>query len=312
MKTRFFKAITVLVLVSALAFSMTGCEALDYREALAQYNAGNFDAAIDMFHALGDYEDSAALFTRSHYLAAIQRMEAGNYAEALPRFIKLGDYEDSAQRVTECTYQLALAAFDAGDLATAESHFLEVPEYRQAPEYLRKITWQKFFDALSQKGAESGAAFTIQREQEGRTIGITTDQATGSVLFSIGIAWEDGGKFHDDLTVSFTRDNMEAAFTGTSSFSMDFLGSPIGSQQKSSGTLDIPSLTADTRLVVTTFEKTVTDNLGKTSTSTDPADSLMQDDMQENYRILMTAVPQILAEEGIPQTLAEIGFIAMQ
>lgn len=312
MKTRFLKAITVLVLIFTLAFSLTGCEALDYREAIDRYNAGDFDAAIDMFYELGDYEDSAALFTRSHYMAAISRMEQGNFGEALPRFIKLGDYEDSADRAIECTYQLGVIAFDAGDLATAESHFQENPTYRQAQEYLRKINWQRFYDALSQKGEESGGSFTIQREQDGRSITVTADQASGSILFSVSISWEDGGKFHDDLTITFARDDLEATFVGNSSFAMDFLGNTIGSQQKSSGVLDISTLTADTQLVVSAFEKTMTDNQGKTANSTDPADSLMQEDMQKNFCILMTTVPQMLADEGMPHTLAEIGFSAMQ
>ena len=304
MKTRLFRSALVLILICTLAFSLCGCDALDYRKAIALYNSQNYDAAIDAFYALGDYEDSSALFTRSHYLAAITRMENGNYEEVLPRFLKLGDYEDSAQRAMECNYQMALAAYESGDFCTARNFFQEVPEYRRTQEYLRRINWQSFFDELA-------AAGSLQREENGKTFSITADAATQQLVFFVGQSKDLGYRFHDDLTLTLSRDDGDAAFTANSTFVMAFLDSEIGSQQMASGKVAIATCTAETRLVPEKFEKTVNDNLGQTTTSTDPADSLMDGDLQENFRDLMTVIPALLADSGISLTLAEIGFISL-
>ena len=138
MKNTLFPKLLALVLILGILLSMTGCEAMDYRRAVDMYNRGSFDGAAELFAALGDYEDSRELVTRSHYWAAITRMEQGKFEEALPRFLKLGDYEDCPQRVTECKYQMAVARFEDGKLSEAESVFLEFPDYKQAPEYLRR------------------------------------------------------------------------------------------------------------------------------------------------------------------------------
>lgn len=312
MKTQFLKSAAALILVCALAFCLVGCDSLDYREAIDLYNAQDYEAAAEMFYALGDYEDSQALYTRCQYWIAIEMTQYGNYEEALPRFIKLGEYEDSAAWVTECTYQIAAAAFEEGDLSAAETHFLEVADYKQAPEFLRRIAWQHLFDAVAAAGTESGGSFTLQREQDGKVISVTADMSDPNRL-SFFVSWDKdaGYTFHDDLTVSFTRDSLEAAFTGNSSFAMDFKGSQIGSQQTSSGTFHIGSCTAQMPLAVTVFDMQVTDNQGKTESSNNPADSLMQEDMQENFGLMMTVVPQILADAGIELTLADIGFSAM-
>ena len=304
MKTRLYRSAMALFLICALAVSLCGCDALDYREAIRLFNAQEYDAAIDAFYALGEYEDSVALFTRSHYFAALSRMENGNYEEALPRFLKLGDYEDSAQRATECKYQLALAAFESGDLSTARNYFADAPDYRQTQEYLRRITWQDFFDALSASGS-------LQKEENGKTFTLTADSATQQLVFSVVQSKDLGYRFHDDLTLILSRDTLEADFTANSTFTMDFGGTQIGSQQMTSGKVSIPTCAADTLLVAQKFEKTVNDNLGKTTTSTDPAESLMDAAMQENFHDLMTVAPALLADAGISLTLADIGFTSL-
>ena len=95
MKNKTLSKALALVLILSILLSMTGCEALDYRKAVEQYNIGNFDAAAQSFSALGDYEDSRELAVLSQYWAALSRMEKGEFSDALPLFLELGDYEDS-------------------------------------------------------------------------------------------------------------------------------------------------------------------------------------------------------------------------
>lgn len=311
MKTRILKSAAVLMLVCVLAFSLTGCDKLDYREAIDLYNAGKYDAAAELFYQLGDYENSAELLTRSQYWSAITLMEQGNFQEALPRFLKLGDFEDSAQRVTECKYLLAIADFEADALADAEIGFLEIADYKQAPEYLRRITWQKLFDAVASAGAESGGSFTIQKEQDGKLFSVTADMAEpNQLILFVSNSKDMGYSFYDDLTLILTRDSLEATFSANSTFTMDYVDGQIGSEQKASGKVDISTCTAETVLKVDTFQMTSTDNLGATTTSDDPNHILMAEDMAENLTDLLTVIPALLTDSGVELTLQDIGFAA--
>lgn len=299
------KKLLAILLVCSLLFSLTGCEKLDYRKAIDLYNQGKYEAAIDAFYELGDYEDSKELFTLSHYWAAISRMEAGKFSEALPRFLKLGDYEDSAQRAVECKYQMAVAEFEAGNYSDARNYFLDVADYKQAPEYLRRINWQALFDAAAAAGEEGIHTGT----SEGMQLQIIAKAGEPDQLtFFVSHAKNIGYTFYDDLALTLTRDSLDAEFTAKSTFTMSFNGSQIGTEQIASGQVDISACTADTALKVDTFRMTGTDNLGNAISTEDPADMLMGEDMTQNLKDLLTVLPTLLSNAGISLTLQDIGF----
>ena len=136
MRSRICKLLALVLLFSVF---MTGCDTLDYRKAVQLYNSRRYDEAIELFYELGDYEDSATLFTASHYWAATERMDAGNYAEALPRFLKLGDYKDSTARAIECKYQLGIQAIAEENYSDAEHYFEELGDYRKTADFLLQL-----------------------------------------------------------------------------------------------------------------------------------------------------------------------------
>ena len=293
------KALTLLLILSIL-LSMTGCEALDYRKAVAQYNSGNFDVAAESFSALGEYEDSRELAVLSQYWAALSRMEKGKFSEALPLFLELGDYEDSPQRVTECQYQMAVALFEKNDVSDAEALFLELGDYKASGEYLRKIYWQMLYEALPKDGL-------CTETSEGMQLRIVPQKGKPNQLtFSVSRTKDMGYTFYDELTLTLTRDSLEAEFAATSTFTMDFHGEEIGSQQIASGTVDISLHTPGEPLPVTSYELTGTDNQGNAITSSDQV--LMADTMAENLNAILMILPSLLESNGIPQTLQDIGF----
>lgn len=308
------KKLLTLLLACVFTLSLTGCDKLDYHKAVDLYNKGKFDAAAEIFSELGDYEDSAALSTLSHYWAAITLAEDGKHAEALPRFLKLGDYEDSAQRVTECTYQMAVSEFEAGNYTDAQIHFAEVADYKQASEYLRRINWQAMYEAISQIGFDAISGYSIEKEYDGKTYFLEAmhhDHATQELVLEVFESKKGDFDFSDGLKVTLTCDSTMATFEAGSGFGMDFLDDRIGSSQLGYGRLDITTCTPETTLVIETFEKHVDDNQGNYSYSTDPADSLMDEDMAENLTDLLTVIPQLLLDAGIELTLQDIGFYAL-
>lgn len=303
MKKRFLKATATVAMICVLMLSMTGCDALDYRDAIDLYNAGKYAQAAEMFAVLGDFEDSARLEKLCHYWIAVQTMDAGDYEAAISKFEAMSGYEDSADRITECTYQLALQSFEQNDLAAAENYFLQIPDYRQTPEYLRQITWQKFYDAVAET--------PLQTERENKNFMLAANPNTNQLVFFVFSQAENAGAYHNDLTVNVSRDSMIADFTATASFTMPFGEGTIGSEQTMSGRLDIATCTAETIPLIESFEKTVNDNQGNTTTSTDLADSLMTDAMLEDFRDLMTVIPELITEAEFALTLHDIGFSAM-
>ena len=308
------KKLLALFLVCVLVFPLSGCDKLDYGKAVDLFNHGRYDAAIDAFYELGDYEDSAELFTLSHYWAAIQRMEEGNYAEALPRFLKLGDYEDSAQRAIECTYQMAVGEFEVGNFSDAQNHFEKVADYKQAQEYLRRINWQKLYDAIAAVGFNNISGYIIEKEQDGKHFSISAvhhDHTTQELVLQISEGGNGDFFIYDDLLITLTRDSTWGSFEASSAFGMDFVDGRIGSTQSASGKVDITTCTPETPLVLESFTKHVEDNQGNITDSTDPADSLMNDAMAENLYDLLTVIPQLLQDAGIELTLNDIGFYAM-
>ena len=300
MKHKTLSKALALVLILSILLSMTGCEALDYRKAVEQYNLGNFDAAAQSFSALGEYEDSRELAVLSQYWAALTRMEKGKFSEALPLFLELGDYEDSPQRAVECRYQMAVGLFEAGSLSDGEAIFLELGEYKNTAEYLRKIQWQNFYDALPKDGLCTEPA-------EGMELRIVPQKGKPNQLtFSVSRTKDMGYVFYDELTLTLTRDSLDAEFIATSTFTMDFHGEEIGSQQTASGTVDISVFTPWEPLPVTSYELTGTDNQGNAITGSDQV--LMADTMAENLNAILTILPSLLESNGIPQTLQDIGF----
>ena len=307
MKNRYFQSLAVLVLILSLCLCLTGCDKLDYRKAITLYNEGQYDAAATLFSELDGYKDSGEMQTLCRYWEALTFMEDGAYSSALPRFLKLGDYEDSADRVIECKYQMAIAAFESEDYETAEAAFLEQPQYRKAPEYLRQITWQKFFDAVASTGVQIDGGTALLREHDGKSFCITAT-GTNQLILSVSSSTDMGYRFYEDLTLTLDRDRLDASFTATDSFDMEFLGNRIGSVQTASGTVDVTTCTIGTQLAIQDFQISLTDNHGVTSTSEDPADCLMMDAMTDNLSALLVQIPLLLTESGIEVPLADIGF----
>ena len=300
---KLLKAATTMALICALAFSMTGCNALDYRDAIDLYNNGDYAQAAEIFAQLEDFEDSARLETLCHYWIAIETMEAGEYETAISLFEAMNGYEDTAERIIECKYQLALASFAQGDLSSAESYFLEVPDYRESSEYLRQITWQKFFDMVVET--------PLNAERNGKAYALTANIADNTLVFFAGSQTDNGFTFHNDLTLTVSRDSLIADYVATDAFSMAFHEDAIGAEQSIFGRVDIATCTAETILLMESFEKTVHDNQGNTTTSADPANTAAAEALLANFKDLMTVIPELISDAGFDLTLHDIGFSAM-
>ena len=191
----------MLVLMLAICLLMTGCDKLDYRKAVQFYNNRQYDKAIELFHELGDYEDSAQLFTDSHYWAAMERMDAGNYGEALPRFLKLGDYADSTDRAVECKYQLGIQAIAEARYADAENYFRDLGDYRKTADYLRQLELQKLYAYILANGSEGGGCYVMSYALPECTVNFMADVAEPTQIRMIATWEKDMGYIFREIII---------------------------------------------------------------------------------------------------------------
>lgn len=285
MRSRICKLLALMLFVCLL---MTGCEKLNYRKAVQLYNSRQYDKAIELFHELGDYENSAELFTASHYWAAMERMEAGNYSEALPRFLKLGDYKDSADRAVECKYQLGIQAIAEERYSDAENYFSELGDYRKTADFLRQLELQKLYEYILANGSEGGGCYVMTYSLPDRTVNFIADLAEPTQLRMIA-TWEKdmGYIFRDSLTLVLGQESTVADFEASSEFTMDFEDGTIGSHQEGSGSIDLRGYVPGMALSYDAFSMTVTDNHGQTTSTDDSVNSTMDEAMADHLVAIM-------------------------
>ena len=93
--------IMAVVIVLAMALSLSACDSSDYKKAVASYQAGDYEAASAAFKALGEYEDSAELANDCDYQLALALYNAKNYTDAIPALEALGEYKDCADLIAK-------------------------------------------------------------------------------------------------------------------------------------------------------------------------------------------------------------------
>ena len=113
------KNLALVLLIAALMLTVTGCSASDYKTATQLMKSGDAAAASEMFKALGDYKDSAALAVACDYTVAKNTYDAGEYEKAAELFTALGEYEDSAALASQAADK-AIAQKLVGEWFSAE------------------------------------------------------------------------------------------------------------------------------------------------------------------------------------------------
>ena len=113
------KNLALVLLIAALMLTVTGCSASDYKTATQLMKSGDAAAASEMFKALGDYKDSAALAVACDYAVAKNTYDAGENEKAAELFTALGDYEDSAALASQAADK-AIAQKLVGEWFSAE------------------------------------------------------------------------------------------------------------------------------------------------------------------------------------------------
>ena len=93
------KKISILLTAILMVLVLASCQGGQYKKAMAHYDAGEYEKAIELFTKLGDYENSAEMLKDSKYLLAIKYYEAKDFENAKALFDELSDYKDSPEQL---------------------------------------------------------------------------------------------------------------------------------------------------------------------------------------------------------------------
>ena len=142
-------ALAIIIVASVIISGMVK-RANAYKDALSLMNNQQYEEAITVFTALGDYKDSAELIRMIEttileekrakaYVDAIALLEDGKYGEAHAAFEALGDYKDSQERMKESLYHQGLEYLEQGNHMAAYDSFCAAGDYGDAKKKLEQF-----------------------------------------------------------------------------------------------------------------------------------------------------------------------------
>ena len=105
---------------------------LKYTKAENLMNAGEYEAAAEVFAALGNYSDAQDKRWEAKYAEAESLLNAGKSGEAFKAFENLKNYSDAADKVKEIKYKAAENLLEAGRYEDAAKAFEELGNYSDA------------------------------------------------------------------------------------------------------------------------------------------------------------------------------------
>ena len=103
-----------------------------YEDGLARMEAGEYDAAIECFTELGDYQDSPGMISKSMYLKASVLESQGKMEEARQAYLAAGNWEDAEERAQSIRWNQAEGFLEAKDYASALPIYQEMDGYEDA------------------------------------------------------------------------------------------------------------------------------------------------------------------------------------
>lgn len=126
---------TIAILLSALTLlALVACDPIDYRKANELYAAGDYEAAMEAYTALGEYKDAESRILSCRYNIANGLLSDKQYQEAKEIYTELGDYEEAAEKILQCDYALATVDYNNGLYEQALDAFCALDGYSDSKE----------------------------------------------------------------------------------------------------------------------------------------------------------------------------------
>lgn len=294
-------------LIICLCLSFAGCKAIDYGKASQYYNDGQYAQALELYTALGNYADSAAMahlsWQKATYETAAEAYANADYRRAMELYYDLELYMDSPLKALESQYALGLALIETG-------------EYREA------------INTLHALGAYSDSADQIKRavsiwlcrsltEVDGVTL--VLDEA-GQQKLSMVTAGDD------TVDLIYTRESLLLGLPNSSRFVLtvypktqtaayEAFNSSVATNtivEESSGLADPAVFCAGQGLTTQQFTQTITESDGTVTVSNDTTHAIsLYGLLPEASAVIAENLALLLEQAGTDLTPEELGFLAL-
>lgn len=231
------KKLIIFLLCGAFCLSLAGCrseEDIAMEAANALLEAGDFDAAMEAYAALGDYEGAAEKLAEAGFLkqeAAMQAadalMERCDYKAAAEAYAALADFKDAADKLNLAQLALAMEEADAllekGDYDAAIEAYSLLGDYEDAPAKLEQATYKKdepyygtwinMYDqtvfTFAAQGEGTADSKPISYSRDGNTLSITGINLAEHEFFQfmpVGADWTIPGET-DPIPLTIVEEN---------------------------------------------------------------------------------------------------------
>lgn len=117
-----------------------------YNKAINDYDAKNYETALQEFNDLGDYKDSSTQADACTYQLAASDFEAKKYQDALEKYKSIEDFKDSKEKAEECNYQIAADAYENEEFQTALEIYTSISDYKDSADLAEDCEYQLSVD----------------------------------------------------------------------------------------------------------------------------------------------------------------------
>lgn len=127
-----------------------------YKEAMNNFNQGNYQLAAEQFSVLEEYKDSSVQYQNCIYTMAKELYQDGKLSEAAEQLETVRDYSDAEDILKDIYYTQAHEFYDAEEYEKAIPLFENAAGYKDADELLADSQYQISTDGQFLKALKTG------------------------------------------------------------------------------------------------------------------------------------------------------------
>lgn len=133
-----------------------------YRPAVTAQKNGDWQTAVTLFEALGEYKDGPSRLEKCRYELARSLQNGGRFEEAIPLYEALGEYSDSAKQLSNSRYDLAVRLAESGEYKKAAELFTALGNYKDSSTRLKDVN--ALLETAAPESTAAPADFAVEDE----------------------------------------------------------------------------------------------------------------------------------------------------
>ncbi len=138
--------VLICVGIGVAAFFFITKDSRTYSEAVALFDAKDYEAALNEFNQIADYKDSENYIKDCEYKLATDLFKANDFQSALEKFKTISDYKDSDKYIKKCEFELSVEGRFLRALATGLEKRWKISDKTEG-QTLDSATWKTLIDA---------------------------------------------------------------------------------------------------------------------------------------------------------------------